>query len=128
MTFGHCQDHSILREFPMCQTLVPRCETGGKSSIQSAGKYGFNLINRKQMMQLQLHVRLPTPQFAKGVYNQSMPGYRRGNSDSKRTSFAVGYPFGAKLRLIDVLQDATRIGQKQFTRRVQSDTSWQSIE
>src|SRR6266404_5323348 len=128
MTFGHRQDHSILREFPMCQILVPRCETSGKPSIQSAGQDGFNLINRKQMMQLQLHVRLPAPEFAKGVYNYSMPGYRSGNSDSKRTGFAMGYPLGAKLRLIDVLQDATRIGQKQFPRRVQSDTSWQSIE
>src|SRR5712664_2065639 len=128
MTFGHCQDRSILREFPMCEILVPRRETGGKSSIQSAGQDGFNLINRKQMKQLQLHVRLPAPEFAKGVYNYSMPGHGSGNSDSKRTSFAMGYPFGAKLRLIDVFQDATCIGQKQFPRRVQSDTSWQSIE
>src|SRR3984893_18398183 len=112
----------------MCQILGPRCETRGKSSIQSAGQDGINLINRKQMMQLQLHVRLPTPQFAKRVYNYSMPGYRSGNSDSKRTGFAVGYPLGAKLRLIDVLQDATRISQKEFPRRVQSDASWQSIE
>src|ERR1700730_13782509 len=128
MTFGHCQDHSFLREFPMCQVLGPRCETGGEPSIQSAGQDGFNLINRKQMMQLQLHIRLPPPQFAEGFSNYSMPGYRGGNSDSKRTGFAVSYPLGAKLRLIDVLQDATRIGQKQFPCRVQSDTSWQSIE
>jgi hypothetical protein len=40
----------------------------------------------------------------------------------------MGYPLGAKLRLIDVLQDATRIGQKQFSRRVQSDAARQSIE
>src|SRR5712664_3878198 len=118
MTFGHCQDHSLLREFPMCQILVPRCETGGKSSVQSAGQDGFNLISRKQMVQLQLHVGLPAAQFAKGVNYQSMPGYRSGNSDSKRTSFAMGYPLGAKLRLVDVLQDPTRIGQKPFPRRV----------
>src|SRR5258708_21230511 len=96
MTFGHCQDHSILREFPMCQILVPRCETGGKSSIQSAGQYGFNLIDRKEMMQLQLHVRLPTPQFAKGVYNQSMPGYGTRNSDSKRTALVLDYTLAPK--------------------------------
>src|SRR5580704_12534054 len=112
----------------MRQIFVPWCETSGKPSIQSAGQDGVNLINRKQMMQLQLHVRLPPPEFAKGVYNYSMPGYRSGNSDSKRTGFAVGDPLGAKLRFIDVLQDATRIGQKQFPGRVQSDTSWQSIE
>jgi hypothetical protein len=128
MAFGHCQDHSILREFPMRQILVPRCEPSGEPSIQSAGQDGFNLINRKQMMQLQLHLRLPTPQFAKGVYNQSMPGYRSGNSDSKCTGFAMGYPLGAKLRLIEVLQNATRIVQKQFPSCVQSDTSRQSIE
>src|SRR6266850_8113158 len=110
----------------MCQILVPRCDTSGKPSIQAAGQDGFNLINRKQMMQLQLHVWLPTPQFAKGVYNYSMPGYRSGNCDSKRTGFAVGYPLGTKLGLNDVLQDPTRIGQKQFSRRVQSDASWQS--
>src|SRR5258707_10460336 len=105
MTFGDCQDHSLLREFPMCQILVPRCETGGKSSIQSAGQDGFNLINRKQMKQLQLHVGLPAAQFAEGVNHQSMPGYRSGNSDSKCTGLAVGYPRVAKLRLVDVFQD-----------------------
>jgi hypothetical protein len=40
----------------------------------------------------------------------------------------MGYPLGAKLRLIDVLQDPTRIGQKQPPGSVQSDASWQSIE
>src|SRR6266478_4126931 len=112
----------------MRQILVPRCDTGAKSGIQAAGQDGFNLINRKQMLQLQLHVWLPTPQFAKGVYNQSMPGYRSGNTDSKCTGLAMGYPLGTKLRLIYVLQDPTRIGQKQFPRRVQSDPSWQSIK
>src|SRR5260370_40480000 len=106
MTFGHCQDHSILREFPMGQILVPRCETGGKSSIQSAGQDRFNLINRKQMLQLQLHCRLPTPQFSKGVYNESMPRYRSGTSESTCTGLAVGYPRGAKLRLIAIWPDA----------------------
>src|SRR5260370_16600442 len=118
MTFGHCQDHSILREFPMCQILVPRCDTSGKPSIQSAGQDGFNLINRKQMVQLQLHVRLPAPEFAKGVYNYSMPGYRSGNSDSKRTGLAMGYPLAAKPPPIDVLQNATPIAQKHFSRPV----------
>src|SRR5258708_27279659 len=128
MTFGHCQQHSVLREFPMCQILVPWCETGGKPNIQSAGQDAFNLMNRKQMMQLQLHVRLPAPEFAKGVYDQSMPGHRGGNSDSKRTRFAKSYPLGASLRLIDVLQDTSRISQKQFPRRAQSNSSGQSVE
>src|SRR5580700_10825374 len=105
MTFRHCQDHSVLRELPMCQILVPWCYTGGKSCIQSTGDDGFNLINRKQMMQLQFHFRLPAPEFAKGVLNQSMPGYRSCNCDSKRPGFAMGYPLGAKLRLVNVLQD-----------------------
>jgi len=58
----HCQDHPLLREFPMCQILGPRCETGGKSSIQSAGQDRFNLINRKQMLQLQLQ-RMSNEEF-----------------------------------------------------------------
>src|SRR5260370_24332857 len=114
MTFGHCQDHSILREFPMCQILLPRCETSGKPSIQSAGQDGFNLIKRKQMMQLQLHVRLPAPELAKGVYNQSMPGYRRGNYDSKRTGFAMRYPLRANRSLIPYMQPASPIVRKRF--------------
>ena len=128
MTSRHCQDHSILREFPMRQILVPRCEAGRKPSIQSAGQDGFNLMNSKQVMQFQRRVRLPAPEFAKGVYNHSMPGYRSGNSDSKRTGFALGNPLGAKLRLIDVLQDTSRIGQKQFPRLVQPNSSRQSVE
>src|SRR5580704_15010929 len=112
----------------MCQILVPWCETSGKPSIQSAGQDGFNLMDRKQMMQLQLHVWLPASEFAKGVYNQSMPGYRGGNSDSKRTGFAKGYPLCTSLRLIDVLQDTSRIAQKQFPRRAQSHPTGQSVE
>src|SRR6266850_5892559 len=99
----------------MCQILVPRCDTSGKPSIQAAGQDGFNLINRKQMMQLQLHVWLPTPQFAKGVYNYSMPGYRSGNCDSKRTGFAVGYPLGTKLGLNDVFRNRTPFVKKKFS-------------
>jgi hypothetical protein len=57
-----------------------------------------------------------------------MPGYRSGNSDSKRTGFAMCDPLGAKLRLIDVLQDTSRIGQEQFSRRVQSNSSRQPVE
>jgi len=57
-----------------------------------------------------------------------MPGYRSGNSDSKRTRFAKGYPLGASLRLINVLQDTSRIAQKQFPRRAQSNSSGQSVE
>jgi len=112
----------------MRQFLVPGCDTGGKPGIQSAGQDGVNLMNGKQMMQLQLHVRLPPPEFAKGVYNQSMPGYRCRNSDSKRTGLAMSYPLGAKLCLIDVLQDPSRIGQEQFPRRVQTDSARQSLE
>ena len=40
----------------------------------------------------------------------------------------MGDPLGAKLRLFDVLQDTSRIGQKQFSRRVQSNSSRQSVE
>src|ERR1700730_17796881 len=112
----------------MRQILVPWCETSGKPRIQSAGQDGFNLMIRKQMMQFQLYVRLAAPEFAKGVYNQSMPGYGRGNSDSKRTRFAKGYPLSASLRLIDVLQDTSRIAQKQFPRRAQLNSPGQSVE
>jgi hypothetical protein len=112
----------------MRQILVPWCEISDKPSIESAGQDAFNLMNRKQMMQLQFRIRLAAPEFAKGVYNQSMPGYRSGNSDSKRTGFAKGYPPGASLRLIDVLQDTSRIAQKQFPRRAQSNSPGQSVE
>jgi hypothetical protein len=112
----------------MRQILVPWCEISDKPSIESAGQDGVNLMNGKQMMQLKFRVRLAAPEFAKGVYNQSMPGYRSGNSDSKRTGFAKGYPFGASLRLVDVLQDTSRIAQKQFSRRTQSNSPGQSVE
>src|ERR1700730_14479066 len=112
----------------MPQILVPWCEISDKPSIESAGQDAFNLMNGKQMMQLQFRVRLAAPEFAKGVYNQSMPGYRVGNSDSKRTGFAKGYPLGASPRLIDVLQDTSRIAQKQFPRRAPSNSARQSLE
>jgi hypothetical protein len=51
-----------------------------------------------------------------------MPGYCGGNSYSKRTGSAKRYPLGASLRLIDILQNASRIAQKQFSRRAQSNS------
>jgi hypothetical protein len=57
-----------------------------------------------------------------------MPGHGSGNSDSKRARFAKGYPLGASLRLIDVLQDTSRISQKNFPRHAQSNSSGQSVE
>ena len=122
------QDHSILSELPMCQVFVPRDNTGRKANVQSAGQDGFNLVNRNQMMKFHLRVRLRAPELAEGVYNHAMPGYRSGNADSKRTRFAMRNPLRAKLRLINVLQDTPRIGQKQLTRFVQSNSSRQSIE
>src|SRR4029077_6168032 len=44
------------------------------------------------------------------------------------TGFAKGDALGASLRLIDVLQDTSRIAQKHVTRRAQSDSSGQSVE
>src|SRR5882757_8418896 len=123
MTSGYRQDHSIMREFPMCQVLVPGCEASHKPGIQSAGQDSVNLMNRKQMMELQFRVWLSMPKLAKGVYNQSMPGYRSGNSDTERTGFAKGNALGAKFRVIDVLQDTSRIAQEQFPRCTQSDAS-----
>jgi hypothetical protein len=80
------------------------------------------------MMQFQHHVRLPAPEFAKGIYDQPVPRNRSGNSNSKRASFAMGYPLGAKRRLMDVLQDTSHVVQKQLPSRVQSDSSRQSVE
>jgi len=44
MTFRHRQDHSVLRELPMCQFLVPGCHRGSKSNIHTSGDDGFDLL------------------------------------------------------------------------------------
>jgi len=80
------------------------------------------------MMNHQLDVWVPSPEFAESIHDQPMPGHRRCNADSKGTRLTQGHPFGAALRLLDVVQDASRIVQKQCPRRTQSDTSGQSIE
>jgi hypothetical protein len=112
----------------MCQFLVPRCDGGGKPGIQPARQDGFDLMNGKQMMQHELGIGLAAPEFAKGLDNHPMPGQRHGNSDSKRPGFAKGNPLGAPFRLINILQDTSRIAQKQFPRRAQSDSSGQSVK
>src|SRR6201987_3447289 len=109
MTSGHCQDHSILREFPICKVLVPRSETGRKPNIKSAGQDSFDLMNGKEVVQLQRHARLAAPEFAKGVYNHSMPGHRSCDPDSKGTRFAMRNPLRANLPLINVSQDTSRV-------------------
>jgi hypothetical protein len=125
MSFG--QEQPFLRELPMRQVLVPRCDRGGKPHVQSVGQDGVNLVHGKQMVHHQLHVWLPAPEFAKRVQHHPMPRKRRGNADAERTGLAKGDPLGASLRLIDVLQDTSRVAQKHFPRRAQSDSSGQSV-
>src|SRR6185295_18907066 len=60
-------------------------------------------MNRHHVMKHELHVWLTTPEFAKRVDDQPMPGDRRRNADSKRPRLAECNPFGAALRVIDVL-------------------------
>jgi len=103
MAFGDGQDHSVVRELPMCQILVPGSQRGGKPKIQAPGQDRFNLMNGKQMLQHQFHVRLPAAELAKGVHNQTMPGHCRGNADPKRTGPAMSDPLGASFRLVDLM-------------------------
>jgi hypothetical protein len=79
-------------------------------------------------MQPELRVWVPTSEFAKHIHDRAMPGHRRGDADSKRTSLAKGNPFGASPRLVNVLQDTSGIAQEQFPSRAQSDASRQSVE
>ena len=66
-------------------------------------------MDRQHVMQHELRVRLPAPEFAKGVHDEPMPGHRRGNADSKRAGLAQSNPFGPSLRLIDFVQNPSRI-------------------
>src|SRR6476646_10586866 len=79
-------------------------------------------------MQHELHVWLPAAELAKGVDHQSMPGHRGRDADSKCAGLAKSDPFGAPLRLLDVLQDASRVAQEQLPRLTQSDAPRQSVE
>src|SRR4029077_13182365 len=60
--------------------------------------------------------------------DRAMPGDRRGDADSKRTGLAKCHSFGASPRLVHVVQDTSRVAQKQFPRRAQSNATRQSVE
>jgi hypothetical protein len=104
---------------------VPRRDGGGKPHVQSIGHHGFNLMHRHQMMEHELDVRLPAPEFAKRVHNQPMPGHRRRDADSKRARLAESNPFGAAPRVVDVLQNASRIAQEHLSCFAQSHSARQ---
>ena len=79
-------------------------------------------------MKHEFHVWVATPEFAKHIYDRAMPGHGRGDADSKRTGLAKGNPFGASPRLVDVVQDTSRVAQEQCPRRAQSNATRQSVE
>src|SRR3984893_15708138 len=79
-------------------------------------------------MKHEFHVWVATSEFAKHIDDRAMPGHRRGDPDSKRTRLAKGHPFGASPRLVDVVQDTSRVAQEQFPRRAQSNATRQSVE
>src|ERR1700751_2546125 len=82
----------------------------------------------KLKMQCELHVGLPEPELAKRASDRPMPGDRRRNSDSKRTGVTEGDALGASLGLIDVLQDASCVGQEQLPGRAQLDAPREALE
>jgi hypothetical protein len=86
------------------------------------------LVNRHHVVKHEFHVWVATSEFAKHIYDRAMPGHRRGDPDSKRTGLAKGNPFGASPRLVDVVQDTSRVAQEQFPRRAQSNATRQSVE
>jgi hypothetical protein len=112
----------------MSQFLVHWEKTGGESGIQSAGRDGFNLVHRQQMMQLQFRVRQLPPESAENICDHSMPGHRGCYSDSQRTGLAVRNALGASFRVLNILEDSSRIGQEQFPRGVQSHSTRQAVE
>jgi hypothetical protein len=85
-----------------------------EAGIQPAKLNGIDLFDGPQGLEVQLHVRLPAPEPAKGVWNHSMPGEHFHKPDSQHSRLAGGYPLGAHLRLINVLQNTSCIAQVQF--------------
>src|SRR5689334_5065527 len=79
-------------------------------------------------MHHQLDVWLTTPEFANRGHNQPMPREGECNAESKRADLAQGCPLGTTLRLLDVLQDASRIVQEQCPRSAQSNAARQPVE
>src|SRR6202158_944687 len=79
-------------------------------------------------MKREFHVGVATSEFAKHTDDRAMPGHRRGDADSKCTGLAKGHPFGASPRLVDVVQDTSRVAQEQCPRRAQSNATRQSVE
>src|ERR1700724_1770207 len=79
-------------------------------------------------MKHEFHVWVATSEFAKHIYDRAMPGHRRRDADSKRTGLAQGNPFGASPRLVDIVQDTSRVAQEQFPRRAQSNATRQTVE
>src|ERR1700750_1429394 len=80
------------------------------------------------VVQHELNAWLPAPKFTERVYHHDAPRVRRGNPDSKPPGLAEGDPLGAPLRIIDVLQDASRIAQEHLSGFAQSHASRQSVE
>ena len=79
-------------------------------------------------MQHELHPWLPAPKLAERVHDHAVPRNRRCDADAKRPGLAEGDVLRPSLRLLDVLQDASRVVQEQFPRRAQPDASGQSVE
>src|SRR5580693_7267550 len=79
-------------------------------------------------MKHELDVWVSSSEFAKHIDHRAMPGHGRGDADSKRPGLAKGHPFGASPRLVDVVQDTSRVAQEQCPRRAQSNATRQSVE
>jgi hypothetical protein len=74
-------------------------------------------------MKYEFHVWMATSEFTKHIDDRAMPGHGRGDADSKRTGLAKGHSFGAAPRLVDVVQDTSRVAQEQLPRRAQPDAT-----
>jgi len=85
-------------------------------------------MNGHHVMQDELNAWLPTTEFTKRVHDQAVPRYRRSNADSKSASLAEGDPAGTSLRILDILQDASRVTQEHLSRIAQSHPTGEPVE
>ena len=99
-----------------------------KPASQAAGSYGFQLVQARCRIKVQFRVGLLLAEAPEKIRNHSAPGRILGKSDAQRPRTTVSHASCARGRVVYLLEDTSRILQKQLARWIELHAAREAFE
>jgi hypothetical protein len=128
MSFRDGQLYMLYRDAKLVQFRIGFWHEIDKPCIQTAGSYGFKLLQTRRWLKLQFRIGLLLSESPERIWNNAAPRRIFCEPDAQRPRKTASHSGGAPARLVYLLEDAPRILQEQLASRTQLHAARQAVE